>query len=116
MRISDWSSDVCSSDLRKRKLPVTALLYALGLTPEDMLGYFYNKVTFVRGEGGWQIPYTAGAWRGQKPAFDIVDAKSGEVVFAAGHTISPRAANKAETDGLETLLIDRKSTRLNSSH
>ncbi|HEX7877719.1 MAG TPA: DNA-directed RNA polymerase subunit beta, partial [Sphingobium sp.] len=90
---------------RKRKLPVTALLYALGLTPEDMLGFFYNKVTFVRGEGGWQIPFTAEAWRGQKPAFDIVDAKSGEVVFAAGHKISPRAANKAEKDGLETLLI-----------
>jgi DNA-directed RNA polymerase subunit beta len=90
---------------RKRKLPVTALLYALGLTAEDMLGYFYNKVVFVRGEGGWQIPYLAEAWRGQKPAFDIVDAKSGEVVFAAGHKISPRAANKAEKDGLETLLI-----------
>ncbi|MHA6768071.1 DNA-directed RNA polymerase subunit beta [Sphingobium ummariense] len=90
---------------RKRKLPVTALLYALGLNAEDILGYFYNKLTFVRGEGGWQIPYAAEAWRGMKPAFDIVDAKSGEVVFAAGHKISPRAANKAEKDGLETLLI-----------
>ncbi len=41
---------------RKRKLPVTALLYALGLTAEDILGQFYNKVVFLRGEGGWQIP------------------------------------------------------------
>ncbi|MDX3900409.1 MAG: DNA-directed RNA polymerase subunit beta [Sphingobium sp.] len=90
---------------RKRKLPVTALLFALGLNAEEILGQFYNKVTFLRGEGGWQIPFTAEAWRGQKPAFDIVDAKSGEVVFAAGHKISPRAANKAEKDGLETLLI-----------
>ena len=90
---------------RKRKLPVTALLYALGLTAEDILGQFYNKVVFLRGEGGWQIPYVAEAWRGMKPAFDIVDAKSGEVVFAAGQKISPRAANKAEKDGLETLLI-----------
>ncbi|WP_443971075.1 DNA-directed RNA polymerase subunit beta [Sphingobium sp. CR28] len=90
---------------RKRKLPVTALLYALGLNSEEILGAFYNKVTYVRGENGWQIPFTSEAWRGQKPAFDIVDAKSGEVVFAAGHKISPRAANKAEKDGLETLLI-----------
>ncbi len=37
--------------------------------------------------------------------FDIVDAKSGEVVFPAGTKISPRAANKAPKDGLETLLI-----------
>ncbi len=33
--------------------------------------------------------------------FDIVDAKSGEVVFPAGQKISPRAANKAQKDGLD---------------
>ncbi|MCB2015340.1 MAG: DNA-directed RNA polymerase subunit beta, partial [Sphingobium sp.] len=90
---------------RKRKLPVTALLYALGLDSEEILGEFYNKVTFLRGEGGWQIPFNAEAWRGQKPAFDIIDAKTGEVVFPALQKISPRAANKASKDGLETLLI-----------
>ena len=31
---------------RKRKLPVTALLFALGLNSEEILGEFYNKVTF----------------------------------------------------------------------
>ncbi|HZV11356.1 MAG TPA: DNA-directed RNA polymerase subunit beta, partial [Novosphingobium sp.] len=94
---------------RKRKLPVTALLHALGLGDEDILGYFYQTITWNRaanGEGGgWKIPYAAEAWRGQKPAFDIVDAASGEVVFAAGTKISPRAANKAEKDGLADLLI-----------
>ncbi len=90
---------------RKRKLPVTALLYALGMNSEDILGYFYNKVTFVRGEGGWVIPFTPEQWRGQKPAFDVVDAKSGEVIFPAGQKISPRAANKVQKDGLEQLLI-----------
>ncbi|MCW2381601.1 MULTISPECIES: DNA-directed RNA polymerase subunit beta [unclassified Sphingobium] len=90
---------------RKRKLPVTALLFALGLNSEEILGEFYNKVTYVRGENGWQIPYTADAWRGLKPTFDIIDAKTGEVVFAAGQKISPRAALKAAKDGLEALVI-----------
>ncbi|RJF86168.1 DNA-directed RNA polymerase subunit beta [Sphingomonas cavernae] len=90
---------------RKRKLPVTALLFALGLNSEDILSHFYNKVTFVRGEGGWVIPFNPEQWRGQKPAFDVVDAKSGEVIFPAGQKISPRAANKAAKDGLEQLLI-----------
>jgi len=90
---------------RKRKLPVTALLYALGLTSEEILNYFYNRVTFVRGQGGWVIPFQAENWRGQKPMYDIIDAKSGEVVFAAGQKISPRAANKAAKDGLSDLLI-----------
>lgn len=90
---------------RKRKLPVTSLLYALGLTSEEILNYFYNRVTFLRGPNGWQIPFQVENWRGSKPMFDIVDAKSGEVVFPAGQKISPRAANKAAKDGLETLLI-----------
>ncbi|MDE2595294.1 MAG: DNA-directed RNA polymerase subunit beta [Sphingomonadales bacterium] len=90
---------------RKRKLPVTALLHALGLGDEDILNHFYQTVVWKRGEGGWRLPYVAETWRGAKPAFDIVDANSGEVIFAAGTKISPRAANKAEKDGLAELLI-----------
>jgi DNA-directed RNA polymerase subunit beta len=90
---------------RKRKLPVTSLLYALGLNGEQMLNHFYNTVIWVRAEGGWRVPYMLDQWRGTKPTFDIVDAKSGEVIFPAGTKISPRAANKAGKDGLEQLLI-----------
>ncbi len=90
---------------RKRKLPVTSLLFALGMTGEDILAHFYNTVTYVRGTGGWQIPYVSENWRGQKPGYDVVDAASGEVVFPAGQKISPRAANKAAKDGLAMLLI-----------
>src|SRR5215211_484046 len=42
---------------RKRKLPVTALLHALGLDNEQILDYFYAKVTWVRAEAGWRLPY-----------------------------------------------------------
>jgi DNA-directed RNA polymerase subunit beta len=90
---------------RKRKLPVTALLYALGLDDEQILNHFYDTVTWKRGEGGWRVPFVAEQWRGSKPTFDIVDGKSGEVIFPAGTKISPRAANKAQKDGLEELLI-----------
>ncbi|MEQ1499592.1 MAG: DNA-directed RNA polymerase subunit beta [Novosphingobium sp.] len=95
---------------RKRKLPVTALLHALGLNSEEILDFFYDKVLWKRGGsniqgGGWCLPYAADQWRGSKPAFDIVDAKSGEVIFPAGTKISPRAASKAEKDGLAELLI-----------
>ncbi|MBX7513686.1 DNA-directed RNA polymerase subunit beta [Qipengyuania sp. GH38] len=90
---------------RKRKLPVTALLYALGLDSEDILDHFYDKVTWKRAKDGWELPFVAENWRGQKPAFPLVDAKTGEEVFPAGQKISPRAANKAAKDGLETLLL-----------
>ena len=54
---------------------------------------------------GWKIPFDADAWRNAKPAFALVDAKTGEEIFAANQKISPRAANKAAKDGLNDLLI-----------
>jgi DNA-directed RNA polymerase subunit beta len=90
---------------RKRKLPVTALLHALDMDNEEILNTFYGRVVYVRGKGGWRIPFVPEAWRGQKPSFDMANAESGEVVFPAGTKISPRAANKAAKDGLGELLI-----------
>jgi DNA-directed RNA polymerase subunit beta len=90
---------------RKRKLPVTALLHALDMSSEEILNTFYRRVVFVRGKGGWRIPFVAEAWRGQKPSFDIANGESGEVVFPAGQKITPRAATKAAKDGLKELLI-----------
>ncbi|WP_126172117.1 DNA-directed RNA polymerase subunit beta [Altericroceibacterium xinjiangense] len=90
---------------RKRKLPVTSLLYALGMNDEDILDRFYETVTWSRAKEGWEIPFQADQWRGQKPAFPLVDAKTGEEIFPAGQKVSPRAANKAAKDGVERLLI-----------
>ena len=75
---------------RKRKLPVTALLHALGLTSEEILNTFYKRLTYVRGPNGWQVPYASENWRGQKPSHDVVDADSGEVVFKGTKRL-PRA-------------------------
>src|SRR3982750_627181 len=90
---------------RKRKLPVTALLHALGMPSEEILNTFYKRVTYTRGKNGWQIPYSADAWRGQKPMHEVVDADSGEVIFKAAEKITPRRANQAAKDGLKNVLI-----------
>ncbi|MEY4270054.1 MAG: hypothetical protein RLZZ58_1270, partial [Pseudomonadota bacterium] len=90
---------------RKRKLPVTSLLYALGMTGEEILNHFYDRLIFERAENGWKIPFNIENWRGAKPAYDVIDAKTGEVIFPMAQKITPRIANKAAKDGLTTLLI-----------
>ena len=95
---------------RKRKLPVTTLLYALNYSSEEILNEFYGRVTWVRGTGahgehGWVVPFEAEQWRGTKPSFDVVNAETGEVAFTLGTKITPRLARKAQTDGLKSLLI-----------
>jgi DNA-directed RNA polymerase subunit beta len=90
---------------RRRKLPATTLMYALGLSSEDILHYFYDTMSYKRAEGGWRVPFNADAWRGQKPDFDLVDADSGEVVVEAGKKITPRLVKKLESGGVEGILV-----------
>jgi DNA-directed RNA polymerase subunit beta len=90
---------------RKRKLPVTTLLYALGMSSEEILNHFYGRVIYKRDKNGWKVPFNADQWRGQKPAFDVVNAADGTVIFEAGQKVTPRVARKAATDGVTELLI-----------
>ncbi|WCL55628.1 DNA-directed RNA polymerase subunit beta [Gimibacter soli] len=90
---------------RRRKLPATSLLYALGMSSEDILQYFYATATYRRVEGGWRVPFRADAWRGKKPAFDLVNADTGEVIAEAGAKITPRLAKKLETSKVEGILL-----------
>ncbi|PCI59679.1 MAG: DNA-directed RNA polymerase subunit beta [Kordiimonadales bacterium] len=90
---------------RRRKLPATSLLYALGMTAEEILEYFYETVVYKRVKGGWRMPFVADSWKGQKPQYDLIDADSGEVVVAAGKKITPRLAKKIVKEGLKAILV-----------
>ncbi|WP_417494884.1 DNA-directed RNA polymerase subunit beta [Maricaulis sp.] len=90
---------------RRRKLPATTLLYALGLDKEEILATFYQTIAYKSTKKGWTVPYVKEKWRGAKPARDLVDAKTGDVVAEAGKKISARAANKLAEEGLELLLV-----------
>ncbi|TGY87115.1 DNA-directed RNA polymerase subunit beta [Marinicauda algicola] len=90
---------------RRRKLPATTLLYALGLDREEILATFYDRISFERTKKGWTMPFFKERWRGAKPQRDLIDAKTGEVVAPAGKKISARAANKLAEDGVEKLVV-----------
>ena len=115
---------------RRRKLPVTTLLYALdnaeteklrvkrakaeravdphevkGMSSEEILKFFYDSHVISRDKKGWRTPYVADKMRGMKLMFDLVDAKTGRVKVAAGGKLSPRIAMKLEKDGLKELRL-----------
>jgi DNA-directed RNA polymerase subunit beta len=90
---------------RRRKLPATTLLYSLGLDKEEILSTFYSSITYKFTKKGWTLPYLNERWRGVKPARDLVDAKTGDVVAVAGKKVSARAANKLADEGLKNLLV-----------
>ncbi len=92
---------------RRRKLPVTTLLYALGLTSEEILEQFYDKVTYTfdKRKKAWRVPFNPDRMRGLNATSDLVDAKSGKVIVEAGTKITPRLARKLEGDGVKELLV-----------
>src|ERR1700747_2234728 len=90
---------------RRRKLPATTFLYALGMDGEEILTTFYDVVPYERrASGGWATPYKPERWRGVKPGFPLVDADTGEEIAPAGTKISARNAKRFADNGLKTLL------------
>ncbi|MFN9779842.1 MAG: DNA-directed RNA polymerase subunit beta [Alphaproteobacteria bacterium] len=90
---------------RRRKLPVTTLLFALGLTAEEILGHFYRSVNYKHTKEGWVTPYDADRMRNFKATHDLRNAKTGEVVLEAGRKLLPSKARKLAEEGLRQLLV-----------
>ncbi len=92
---------------RRRKLPVTTLLYSLGLDQEGIMDAYYDTVTFKMVKNkGWATKFFPERVRGTRPTSDLVDAKTGEVIAEAGKKVTPRAVKKWVDEGkIENLLV-----------
>jgi DNA-directed RNA polymerase subunit beta len=88
---------------RRRKIPVTSLLFALGLDGETILNTFYKQVPYRRQKDGWRVPFDANRLKGYKAINDLVDADSGRVVVEAGKKITVRQARQLAEKGLKAL-------------
>ena len=88
---------------RRRKIPVTSLLYALGMDGEEILSTFYKKVIYKRQKEGWRVPFDANRFRGYKAINDLVDADTGKVVLEAGKKLTVRSARQLAEKGLKAL-------------
>ncbi|MDG4896047.1 MAG: DNA-directed RNA polymerase subunit beta [Mesorhizobium sp.] len=98
------SKDVVHARIdRRRKIPVTSLLMALGMDGEEILSTFYNKITYKRSGDHWRIPFNVERFRGLKAVGDLVDADTGEVVVEAGKKITARQARQLGEKGLKAI-------------
>jgi DNA-directed RNA polymerase subunit beta len=93
---------------RRRKLPVTTLLYALGLDDEEILATFYDRVVLKSTKDGWRMPFRPDRMRGIKPTSDLIDAKTGKVAIEAGRKVTARLAKKLADEGLKELLVSEE--------
>ena len=118
---------------RRRKLPVTSLLYALdsepteklrakrakdgkplqavevqGMTKEEILNSFYETVSYKHGKSGWVTAFNAERMKGQKLLTDLIDARTGKSVAEAGVKITARLAAKLVEQGVKDILVQEQ--------
>src|SRR3546814_1533607 len=111
MRISDWSSDVCSSDLEGGNGFIAALDQSGGSTPKALKGYGIEEDAWTNEEEMFGLIHAMRSRIITSPVF------SGEKVLGAilfERTMDGEAGGKSVPQAL--IERDRKSTRLNSSH
>ncbi|HEY8972613.1 MAG TPA: DNA-directed RNA polymerase subunit beta, partial [Burkholderiaceae bacterium] len=90
---------------RRRKIPVTSLMFALGLDGEAILSTFYKKILYKRTKEGRRVPFDANRFRGYSTINDLIDADTGKVVLEAGKKLTVRAARQLQEKGLKALRL-----------
>jgi DNA-directed RNA polymerase subunit beta len=80
---------------RRRKMPVTILLKAIGMTPESILANFFVNDHMRLMDSGAQMAFVAERLRGEVARFDITD-KDGKVVVAKDKRITARHTRELE--------------------
>ncbi len=109
---------------RRRKILVSTLLMALcaedaapfdsegdaddvagAMSRQDILQQFYHHSIWKKVKGGWQVDYNPDRYAERKVAGDLVDAASGEVVFAADKKMSAQQAIDLKKNGLKKLFF-----------
>lgn len=89
---------------RRRKLPATVLLQALGYSAEDLLKYYYDTEEVQILADGYSKSVNVKLLAGQRTVLDVVDA-SGEVLVKANRKFTKAAIRKISDSGLETIAI-----------
>src|SRR3978361_2068154 len=74
---------------RRRKMPVTILLKAIGLTPEQILAHFFVFDNFALMGEGAQMEFVADRLKGEVARFDITD-KEGNVIVTKDKRINAK--------------------------
>jgi len=93
---------------RRRKLPATVLLRALGYSEEELLNMFYETELITIGKKGLLKKMDPEMLKGQRAAVDIKDPKSGELLVKQGRKYTGGAIKKLVAAGIETIPVEQE--------
>ena len=89
---------------RRRKMPVTILLKAIGMTPEQILAAFFDFDTFHLRKNGIQFELVPERLRGEMARFDILD-KADKVIVPKDKRITVKHIRDMEAAGMKNIAV-----------
>ena len=89
---------------RRRKMPVTILLKAIGMTPQQILAHFFVSDTFRLMDEGAQMELVPERLKGEVARFDIND-KDGNVIVSKDKRINAKHIRDMEKAGLKLISV-----------
>ena len=92
---------------RRRKLPATVMLRALGYSSEEILDLFFAKNVFHVKKDGLSMDLVPERMRGESATFDVVD-RNRNVIVEAGRRITARHVRMLERSRLKRLDVPRE--------
>jgi DNA-directed RNA polymerase subunit beta len=91
---------------KKKKIPVTLLLKALGYAEKEILDYFYEKEIVIIKEGKLYKETPLALLIGQKARNDIVNEKTDEVLIKKHKKISKADIKKMEAANIKAIPVE----------
>ncbi len=88
---------------RRRKLPASILLRALGMHNEEILDYFFDKTQVHLSDSSVEMELVPERLRGELASFDIM--LDGEVLVETGRRITAKHIRQLEKSGLNKLVV-----------
>ncbi|ADR52746.1 DNA-directed RNA polymerase subunit beta [Candidatus Liberibacter solanacearum CLso-ZC1] len=86
---------------RRRKVPVTSFLMALGMNSEDILSTFYSKIVYVKKGEYWCFPLScADLIVGSKVSSSLIDVDTGERVIESGKRFTANLLKNLKEKGV----------------
>jgi len=95
---------------RKRKLPITTFLYALGYKRQEILELFYNSKTFSfnKNKNNWKTKFDPNDYkRAVKIRYDLTNTEDGKIVLKKGSKINSLIAKNLYDGGLKNISVDQ---------
>ena len=89
---------------RRRKMPVTTLLKAIGLTNENILSHFFEFDTFHLAPKGAQMDLVPERLRGEVAKFDL-HGKDGKVLIAKDKRITAKHIRELADSGVKKIAV-----------